>query len=140
MYRYIKAMSDKRADVRNELKYAGEQIALHLLKLLMYPDAQERNHWKQEIYAFLHKVPKLKKTNKWPEQEFIFEAVSVYDDVVDNLILEVQDEEEQLTPINIDVVKAQQVLIEYHSWIAQELSQYGILRRQSVYDKLDELV
>ena len=140
MYRYVIGMSDKRSEIRNQLKYSGEQVALHLIKLAIYPDAQERNHWKQEVYAFLHKVPKFKKTNKWPEQEFIFEALSVYDDVVDNLVLEVYDDEESLTPSEVPTKKLEDMLVTYHAWAAHELSKNGILRRQEVYDKIDELL
>ena len=140
MYRYVVGMSDKRSEIRNQLKYAGKQVALHLIKLAIYPDAQERNHWKQEIYAFLHDVPRLKKSNKWPEFDIIFDALSVYDDIVDNLVLEVYDDEESLTPSELSAEKLEEMLLTYHAWAAHKLSKNGILRRQDVYNKIDELI
>lgn len=54
------------------LRASSDNLIEHLLKVFYYRDSIESyNHWKSEIYAFVHKVPLAKKTNKAPKKSFI---------------------------------------------------------------------
>lgn len=141
MYRYIVAMSYDREKIRDILISGGKQTALHLTKLVVFPNASTHNHWKKEVYNFLHDVSRLKGSNKYPKEKFIFDAISGWDDVADNLIIEVQDEEQDLVPDhNVDARKLEAMLLAYHKWAAHKLSTNGILTRNEVYAKIDELL
>jgi len=140
MYRYIVAMSVDKQKIQNDLIDSGKQTVLHIIKLVLYPDSPSVNHWKQEIYSFLHDVPKLKGSNKIPEASFIFNAISSWDDMIDKLVIEVQDEEEVESSVEVNIDQLQTMISEYHRWAADELSSSGILRRSDVYSKIDEIM
>ena len=140
MYRYIKAMADTRKAVERELKSCGRQIVVHLTKLMIYPEAQQANHWKQEIYSFLNNVPKLKGSKKYPSKSFIFNAISVYVDTIDSIKWQLQYDESDLTQLDIDDAVIEKKATRYLDWLATELSQKGAVQSVQVYNMLDKII
>lgn len=139
MYRYIKAMSDSRKEIRLQLKRQSGEITEHLIKLMLYPNAQERNHWKHEIYAFVHSVPKVKGINKFPSESFIFESLTIYLDNVPGLMWHVKREESDLVPEDANPNLVESIVQDYMEWLAKQLSKYGTVESADVFAKLDEL-
>ena len=106
---------------------------------MLYPECAERTHWKSEVYNILHRVPRFA-NRKWPRSSFIFDALSSWDDVADNLAISVMDQEDTLNPIDVKTVNIEYMLYEYHKWAVQQLAKDGVLRRQDVYNKIEELL
>lgn len=137
---YIRAMSEERSAIKSELSKASDQLNMHLIKVMLYPDADCLNHWKGEIYAFLHKVDKLKGKNKWPKADFIKQCISTHNDMIEQYVILVEDEEYELTPRSINIRTLELAIDDYDNWIADELSNHGVVKRSDVYRKIDELV
>jgi len=52
-------MSRPKNDVINKINEYGEVLSLHTLKLILYPEYQTVDHWKDEILTWLDKCKKL---------------------------------------------------------------------------------
>lgn len=139
MYIYIRAMSEPQAEVYRKISDQTGNIVEHIIKLVEYPDAQERNHWKQEIFSFLHRVSKLRNTKKLPSTKLIMKALTIYNDMVPELKNGVHRTYKNYTPRNLDDDKILSILLSYENWHANELSLHGLVIDEDVYDKLDEL-
>lgn len=137
---YVKAFSSRRSEIRQELHSISKQIDKHIIRLLIYPTNSLVKHWKHEIWTFQNDIDRLKGTNKYPSSNFIFDALAVHNDITDNLILIVKETEYELTPQDISVGAATAALVEYQTWLADNLSKYGVVRHKEVEDKLDEIM
>lgn len=136
---YIRAMGTPRSEIRHELTHASGELTEHLIKVYLYPNAQERNHWKTEIYSFLPRCPKLKSTNKFPESEFILECISAYLDQLEEMMYFVIDENNEIDPERYNAEELENMVVQYFSWLAEQLSARGNVHSKSVYGKLDEI-
>ena len=140
MYRYIVGMADTKSEIGRLVAAASEQIDLHIIKLLLMPESNDANHWKQEIYSFLRNVNRLKSSKKWPEFDFLLERISCHEDIVENLRFLVEQDYPAALQSNVsnnDIIKAFQ---EYHHFLAAGLSSKGVIGRQDCYDVLDNIV
>ncbi len=140
MYKYVRAMSTTLKDIKNFIADASYQVDHHIIKLLLFPRSRDYNHWKQEIFSFIHDVDKVKSTNKWPQQHVILECLACHNDVLDNYRITVEDEYEDLIPIpvtNDDILHA---IEDYQLFLAEGLSRNGLVRRADVYNMLDDIV
>lgn len=133
-------MSNTLANVRDNMKYASYEIDHHIIKLMLYSNSQYYNHWKQEIFAFLHDTDKLKSTNKWPKKEDILQWLSCHNDVLSNYRITVEDEYEELVPSSVSDDCILRAIEEYQEFLADKLSTNGLVRRNEAYQLLDEIV
>ena len=134
-------MSEYQKEIRRELAAKGKQVLRHVIRLVLYPDSQENyNHWKQEIVAFISDVDKVKGKNKWPNKEFIKEAISTQNDMIDAVIRQVKLQENELRPRNVDSSVVLNAVEEYQDWLAGTLSRDGIIDPYEAFDVLDEIV
>lgn len=140
MYIYIRGMSEHRSKIYDNLVAASEQVDLHIIKLMMYPKSDSYDHWIHEIWSFLHKVDRLRGTHKYPKYKFIYHALSVHNDIVDNLMKLVVSEEGKSPQVQCSESSVLRVLTDYQSWASNELSSSGILLPDSVRSKLEELL
>lgn len=132
-------MSVNRQVLENQLFSAALPLTEHLAKIYVFPDLEYRNHWMKEVWSFVHSVPKLKSSNKFPEASFIFEALSGYADVSYNTIEVICDEYSQHTPKRVDGDELEGMIIEYLTWLADQLSESGKVCSSDVYIKLEEI-
>ena len=139
MYIYIRSMSEKQSEIYRKLTSASDQINLHIVKLLMFPNCSYVDHWMHEIWSFLFKVDKLKSNNKWPKQSFIKNALAVHNDIINTYIVIAPDEEENLDPKEVSISYALQCIEEYQDWISEKLSSEGVVRQVEVKSKLREI-
>ena len=140
MYRYIKAMSEERRTIHNRLVDRSDVINEHIIKLLLFPDSSDRDHWKQEIVNALPRIQKMKGTNKFPSASFIQEGLSTFNDSVSSYIRTIEDDYRTLSPVPVgqrDIVRALQW---YQSYLAKELSKNGSILRTEAYFILDDIV
>ena len=140
MVRYINAMPRARKAIYDEVAAASKQIDKHIIRLLLYPDAREHNHWKQETVGFLEDVDLLKGTNKWPSEKLLLSALRTHNDILDTYRWQVEKTERDLTPLNVSPSVIQRAVEAYQDWLAIELSANGAIDRYSAYEVLDEIV
>ena len=69
---FVTEFAESKKEIERELKPKTENIIEHLFKLYLVPEHTAVNHWKQEIYSFLHTIDKLKGSNKRPTKEQIY--------------------------------------------------------------------
>lgn len=136
---YISAMGASRSVIENQLVNASNPLTEHLIKLYLFPNSEYADHWRQEIYGFLSRVPKLKSRNKYPESDFIFDCISVYLDQADELLQYVSEEYEALVPERSDANELEKILTDYFNWLSDILSTEGRVHSSAVYSKLSEL-
>ena len=139
MYIYIRSMSEEQSRIYDKLTNASDKIVEHIVKLILYPDAQEYNHWKGEIFSFLWKVDKLKGKNKYPSEKFLYKALSTHTDNVE-VYLDVIKHMYKDQPRNISTELATECVDLYMSWLAVNFSSKGSVRPDDVYVKLDKIV
>lgn len=135
----IFAFSRSRVDVFSKLADNSENVIDHLIKVFLWPDVREQYHWKQEIWNFIRSVPKLKSSNKFPSYKQIKNAIwDSYEDVIyDHIELWIDEIKE--TPIPFDYEDVYHAIEEYMSWLADVLSEKGVVRSSQVYSKIEEL-
>lgn len=137
------AMSLPKCEIAARLEETTRPLIRHLIKLYLYSDkSSDSNHWRQEVYALLHNVSKLRRVNKLPSTNFILDnTINVNRDLIPSwtkhIISDYSDDADR--DMNIDIVALQNSISDYYSWLASELSQYGDISRTECYSKLEEL-
>lgn len=139
MFRIVIGMSDEIKAIRDRIKDAAGQIDEHLIKLALYPGCDSKDHWRAEIYSFLCRVPKVKNGNKFPKAQIIRDALSIYEDMVPELVRGIKQDYKNLTPENISISELEDRMRAYHVWLANELHDKGRLGIDSISTKLKEL-
>ena len=146
---YINAMAESRKEIERSLSGVTDAIVEHLVKLVVMPSHSARNHWKQEIASNLSRIKRLDGSNRYPKADDIYKWT--YNKVRDN-ITDVTYMTEMLydiaTEYNVDIEadpeeiceSSDRVCYEYFTWISKMLSTTGMVAKQRIYDKLDELV
>ena len=140
MYIYIRAMSDEQREIHRDIKSKAAQINQHIIRLALYPKCEYVDHWKHEIWTFLHYVNKLKGRNKLPKPRFIKDALSVSNDMTYGFIRLVEEMESELSPSNMSIKEIDKFINEYQDWLSVMLSANGIVLQKEVKDKLTELM
>lgn len=139
MRMYILAMSEYAKDIRRELVRKSDKVIEHLVKIILYPTSEYVNGWKQEIYAFIHKIDKMKHTKRYPSYNFVMDALSTHLDVLDNYIKLVKSEMYDYSDhIVEESEQVHEIVTMYMQWLASKLSSDGIATRQEVYFWIDK--
>lgn len=140
-YRYPKypifAMADTKSNIAAKLEGTTLQIVKHIIKIYLYPEHSAVNHWKTEIYGFLHTIPRIKRKNTFPTKEFILrETIGINRDTIPLWVENVIDD---YGASNKDVNNVMAAIYDYYSMLAEELSRSGDISKQKVYTKLTEI-
>ena len=139
MFRYVYAMAQNDQKIFSSLSDSAIPLIRHIIKLIYFPNVQEYNHWKREVFKFLNYVDKRKANNKYPKYNFIYSALSSHNDIMDNLISTTLDEMVE-EPADVDYDTAYSIIDSYLQWISQELATSGKISNTACYEKLDELL
>lgn len=139
MFRIVIGMSDDLKSIRDKIRDQTDQLVEHLIKLALFPECDSIDHWRAEVYSFLNKVPRIKGKNSWPKYKLIREPLSIYEDMVDELVDHVKKDYKNLSPVPINPIKLQNMITAYNNWLASELSQRGRVDSDDVFAKLEEL-
>lgn len=139
MYRYIRSFAVTKREIQADLRAAARVIIEHLIKIFLYPDAQENSHWKREVAAALNDVPKMKNSNKLPKAKFILDSSwMAWEDIFDRKV-EVVKEDIVEDPIDVDINILYSAVDEYFDWLSTELSQFGSVSYTSIYHEIGYL-
>lgn len=139
MYRYISAMSKPKSRMHDSIANASEQINLHIAKLMLFPNSPYTDHWMHETWAFLSKVGTLKNTGKFPKSAFIKKALSEDNDILNAYLVNAEDDEPELIPVDVTLDEYRKVVTQYQDWISEVLSKTGLVRQVDAKAKLKEL-
>ena len=137
---YIYAMSESLRDIKKELSSKGKQVLRHLIRIILYPNADAYNHWKQEIVAFIAYTDKVKGKSKFPKKKLILDALQSQNDMIHQVIWQVKVTERDLEPAEIDENIILDSVCEYQNWLAEELSKNGVIDPYEAYKVLDRIV
>ncbi len=139
MYFYIRGFADSRQQIISDLKAGTGQVLRRLIKIFLYPNAQEQNHWKGEVARFLYNVPKTKSNKKYPSKSFIYNHTwNIYEDNFDRWVDAVTGDMEE-TPASCDIGSLYNACEEYFSWLSNELSKSGIIRYNDSYSVVERI-
>lgn len=136
---FIFAFSRSRTDVFSKLADNSENVIDHLIKVFLWPDVQEQSKWKSEIWNFIKSVPKLKSSNRFPSAKQIKKEIwNSYEDVIyEHIGLWIDEISEE--PILFDYKDVYHAIEEYMTWLANTLSEKGVVRSSEVYSKIENL-
>ena len=132
-------MSESQRTIAADIRAASASIVEHVIKLALYPDAQECNHWRHEVYTFLNKVDRLKGKNKYPKKDFIYRWLSTHNDIIDSFVAQITSDYAE-DPKIIPISKLTAVVEEYQKWLSSELSTRGFVTSKDVYAELAHIV
>ena len=137
---YIKAMSMKRADLRDYIESHTRQVFIALTQLYLFPSGN-RVHWRKEVWDKFSEMHTMKPTNKLPSAKFILDnSFEIYKNKIPDIIERVIDKEEMYTPIgNIDDYALRILIQDYFTWLSNYFSQKEMLSKSDVLDELDKL-
>lgn len=133
---YIRSMSRPDAQIYDKLDRDSEQLDRHLIKLMLYPDAQEADHWAKEVWNFINIIDRRKQTNKYPKETFIYKAISCHNDIISNMIWQIKsDMQERPRTLHDEYIVRK--IEDYQHWLARKLSTQGAVNSREVYEALD---
>ena len=137
----IFGFANRKSDIAAMIEENTRELIQHLIKLWVFPDAKDCNHWKQEVYNFLYRVPRLKRSNKFPSKKFILNNTIVVnkDNIAALLRIVITDYKNQYEQKKSEYSTMEERILLYFDWLAEELSINGKVARNDVYAKLSEL-
>ena len=140
----IFAFADAKDSIRNKLKDKSDEVVYHLVKIFIFPNCGITSHWCQEVYGFIHSVPKMKNKNKFPKKEFIFEnTFGVWGDTIESCIITAIKDYPNIVPLfakESGSYVCEAAVRKYFDWLSEELSKIGRVASSDVYKKIDELI
>ena len=139
MFRYIRAMAYDKQSIQNSLESVASSLTDHLIKVYLFPNSEYADHWKQEIWHILNRVPKMKQNNKFPDAKFIFNCISGYADMAYNLMQLWMSEYDSINPERVDPEEAERWIVEYFGWLSEKLSEQGSITSHEVYNELERI-
>lgn len=139
MYLYVRSFADTRSQIKSYLRGATKVVMNHLIKVWLYPEVQEQNHWKKEIAQALNDIPKVKGKNKYPDYRFLIQNTwNVYEDSLEDRVdVIISSMKEDPTPFDFENIY--RAMSDYFDWICFRLSEKGIVRYSDIYDEIEEI-
>lgn len=136
-------MADSKVHICDKLERNREQIINHLICCYSMSDNNNYNHWKTEIYAMLHIIPKLNTTNKYPSYNNLVKwDLNTWSDSLNDHLRSYISYIEYKENINLSNINKQDLtnyILEYFNWLYKSLSNTGDVTIQEVFNKIDEL-
>lgn len=136
-------------DAKSRLVSHTDEIEEHMIKLLLSPDSQTRNHWIGEIASQINSVKRMSKDNKYPSADMIFkwlytEQLAEIDDFERFQIMmeDISDYENLPMPDFLEELheKYKDALEAYYRWLSKNLSALGYVKRSDAMAVLNELL
>lgn len=137
---YVKAFANSQKEIYRILENKSSVVIEHIIKLFLVPYSQDRNHWKQEIYAALSRVPKLKMSHKYPSSSNILKHTwNIWHDSIFDMC-NVIAKEYGVTCLQDDKRHVYIICHQYLTWLADNISDSGYITRTAAYNMLDKLL
>lgn len=146
---YISAQAQQQRDIASHVQSQALVVIDHLLKLVIMPHNDARNHWQGEIAGHLKTVQKLKRTNKPPSEDLLFKWMFTDNgDYISDIRLIRTAVEDCITDYDFEYTgdinflrnRFIRVCQGYFVWLSQQLSEHQFISSRTIYNKLDELV
>ena len=143
--------AENKKEIERHLTNQTDIIVEHILYLIMDKDNNAVDHWKNEIYSFLHTVKKLSGKNKFPTAKQIYDWTycKISDCITDmrwvRVFVEDACDKEGFTYTSISSFSTISKQLDsfcrdYFSWLGENLSKVGIVSKQNVFKELDKLM
>ena len=134
---FVKNLSEIKSDL------SGGRVTIcieHLIRLAVFQNSQNKNHWRTEVYASFHSIPKIKGNNKLMKPQDIFDCVwHSCGDMLDAYVECILKDEPNEIVTTSDLNEVTNKVLRYIRWLANKLGTKGVIDSQSVYNKLEEL-
>ena len=127
-FRLVEFAYDRRK-IEDILVNKSPEILEHLIKIYFYPGNDNTNHWKDEIYSFINRVPKIKFNNTF----------GVWGDTIPNIVDKVLDEYGDSNR-EYNMSDCLDFCSRYFTWLSNELSSKGLISKKDVYEIIDNLL
>lgn len=146
---YIRAMSETKQKVEQDFYHRADVTLEHIMKLVLMPDHESRNHWRKEIATQFFKLPKFKGSNKYPTEKQIFDwtynkwADEMHDPRwMQNMMLRLCKDYRVTSPYTVKefAVKVNRICKSYFAYVAQQLHLNQTLPSADTYAFLDEVL
>lgn len=124
------------------LNLISDRLIEHLLKIFYYRNSLgSLRHWVSEVYAFVHTVPKTKKTNKPPKKKFIYKNLWGYkEDIFESVHkMLIRSFSTRYGHITLDP-RAKIFCEEYIEWLSDHLSVTNEVSLEEISDHLRYLI
>lgn len=127
MLRYIRCMSKNKRDIEADIDNKSDELVEHLIKIIIYRNRGNLDHWCNELYGFIPSVPRQKSNNKFPSSSFIYDALTEGSfKNFDRKVYAIKNTYDYEYYNISNQVIANYVKL-YLQWAADELSKYGKL-------------
>ena len=147
----LSEMAHTKDKIFQNLLYKTEVVFEHLLKLFYFHSCTDYvNGWITTVYSNLSKTHKDKATNKWPTEEFIYDAVwggaedafsAHLRGMVGTFNYKNHPSYKYLpTIVNKREKEAKQYLTEYYRWLSKQLSKKGEVKLFEVETIIKQLL
>lgn len=149
MVRKLFELAKSQSDIKYQLQFMTPKVVEHLIYLTIDPKNINRNHWIEEIYAFIHDIDICKINKKFPKKSFIYSnTYGSSQDKYTNIpsmkkrLKGICDSENiTFTDSIYDIVnKIDFVCSNYFDWLSYELSTYGVVTLEDVGKRLNKLL
>lgn len=146
---FITELAIRKQEMESKLHNVTPAVAQHLIKCFLMPNSTAYEHWKLEIFNFLHEVKVLKGVNKFPSSQQIYEWTygSYCDSITNrNWMKSFLGDMEYSYDIKItynlsNIIKnIDDLCIDYFTWLSTKLSKYGYVDRKLICKKIDNLI
>lgn len=135
---YIKAFAMSKSNIKQHLINKSPTVMEHLIKVWLYPDVVEQNHWKHEIATALNTIPVLKSKHRRPDSEFIYTyTFDAWKETIPDFIERVCEDMAEL-PISYNISDVYDAESDYFSWLSDRLSS-GSVSNQSIYSEIETI-
>lgn len=135
----ILAFSRSTRDTYEKIKDQAENTTEHLIKVFLWPNVQEINPWKREVYASLHRAPKSKTNNRFPKYDALMYCTwDTTEDVIYEWSQGIIDGMTEI-PIEFEYSSLRSAIHDYYDWLCRNLSSTGLVTPAGVYSKIEEL-
>lgn len=134
-------MANSLKNIKDNLDNMSAVVLEHLAKLAILDSPQNKNHWRQEVYNFLHRTQKIKGTNKYPNSKIIFDSTwgrngDSFEDVFIRLAL---TEYKDIPVKSYDIKNITENAKQYFKWLSEKLGENPVISSNEIYTKLNEL-
>ena len=146
---YSRGFAELQKEVERKLSCSTDAVIEHLAKCYLMPDHFAVNHWRQEIFGLIHRVDMLKNGEKFPSAKQIYNWTygkkqdlvmdirwlsKFVEGICEDYSIEL---DKSLTEFMVDF---DSICTAYFQWLANGLSQTGLINKSEAYAKLHAIL
>lgn len=137
-------MADTKEKITDTFEKKTLQISAHLIKIFFWTNSGYYEHWKEDVFSFLHDLAKYKNTNKLPtfdqlKKWYLTTQLEKFDYATDSYISKACYDEGLDKPKYNDS-NLKNYLKEYFIWLCNSLSKTGRVTLDEVSNEIDSLI